>query len=148
MGDYDPNDYNVDQVNEYLASADETEAKRVLDAEAKGQARKGILEGPHNPPPGETTPEETQAEADAQAEAGRLTTKGASFEDAAKDAAPDPKGYWGQSPEAERTGRRDKGLSQRNPAVMNQGGQVPDPSPHVDDSEAIAALKDDEPDER
>lgn len=147
MGDYDPNDYTVDQVNDYLANADEDEAKRVLEAESNGQARKGVMEGPHNPAPGESTPEQSEAEADAQAEAGRLSTKGADFSEAAEAATPDPKGYLGESPEAIRTGRRDKGLSQRNPAVMNQGGAVPDPSPYVDDSEAIAALKDDEPDE-
>ena len=134
----DPKDFTVTQVNDYLntlTGTDDPEHQRVLAAEADGEKRKGILGEPTEP---------GQEEGD-QAP---LTTKGASFEDAAKDATPDPKGYWGQSPEAERTGRRDKGLSQRNPAVMNQGGQVPDPSPHVDDSEAIAALKDDEPDER
>jgi hypothetical protein len=137
MGDYDPSDYNVDQVNEYLANAnDEDEVNRVLEAERQGQARKGILEGPHNPQPIHDEPEDDTD--------GRVSTAGASFQEAAEAATPDPKGYWGTSPEAERVGRRDKGLSQRNPAVMNQGGQVPDPSPYVDDSEAIAALKADD----
>jgi hypothetical protein len=135
-----------DDVNDYIGEHPE-EREAVLAAEREGQARKGILEGPHADAPDQRT--DTEREADEQAAAsGHLTTEGVKFADAAKDATPDPKGYWGQSPEAERTGRRDKGLSQRNPAVMNQGGSVPDPSPYVDDSEAIAALKADEPDER
>lgn len=40
---YDPADYNVDEVNEYLASASDAERDRVLKAERKGEARKGIL---------------------------------------------------------------------------------------------------------
>jgi hypothetical protein len=128
-----------DDVNDYISQhPDEREA--VLAAEADGQGRKGILEGPHAEAPDERT--NTEREADEQAaSSGHLTTKGETFDQAAEAATPDPKGYWGQSPEAERTGRRDKGLSQKNPAVMNQGGNVPDPSPYVDDSEAIAALK-------
>ena len=133
----DPKDFTVTQVNDYLntlSGTEDEEHQRVLQAERDGEARKGIL-GSDEPEP----------EADTD---GRLSTQGASFSEAAEAATPDPKGYWGQSPEAERTGRRDKGLSQRNPAVMNQGGSVPDPSPYVDDSEAIASLKADEPDER
>lgn len=145
MGDYDPNEQTVDQVNEHLATIDtstpegEAEVQRILQAERDGKARVGVLEGPHNPAPGTSTPEETEAEADAAN--GRTDTKGATFQEAAEAAEPDETGYVGTSPEAERVGRRDKGLSQRNPAVMNQGGQVPDATPSVDDSEAIESLK-------
>lgn len=124
---YDPTDYSVDEVNDYLntlSGTDDPEYQRVLQAERDGKARKGIL--------GDDEPE---ADTD-----GRMSTRGASFQEAAEAAEPDPKGYLGESPEAIRTGRRDKGLSQKNPAVMNQGGAVPDPSPAVDDSEAIKAL--------
>lgn len=127
----DPKDFTVTQVNDYLnttGGTEDPEHQRVLEAERNGEKRKGIL--------GDDEPE---ADTD-----GRVSTAGASFQEAAEAATPDPKGYWGTSPEAERVGRRDKGLSQRNPAVMNQGGQVPDPSPYVDDSEAIAALKADD----
>lgn len=69
-------------------------------------------------------------------------TKGATFQEAAEAGtftATD--GAIGYSPERERTGRRDKGLSQANPAIM-QGGPVPDARSGVDDSEALAALAD------
>jgi hypothetical protein len=126
-----------DDVNDYIAEhPDEREA--VLAAERDGQARKGILEGPHADAPDLRT--DSEREADEQAAASR--TKGATFQEAAEAAEPDEVGYVGTSPEAERVGRRDKGLSQRNPAVMNQGGQVPDATPSVDDSEAIESLKD------
>jgi hypothetical protein len=38
----DPADFTVDQVNAYLATADEAEQKRVLDAEASGKNRSTI----------------------------------------------------------------------------------------------------------
>lgn len=41
----DPADFTVDQVNAYLATADDDEKTRVLAAEQEGEARKGILEG-------------------------------------------------------------------------------------------------------
>lgn len=41
--EYNPADHNVDEVNEYLESASDTEKARVLDLEANGEARKGIL---------------------------------------------------------------------------------------------------------
>jgi hypothetical protein len=52
---YDPTAYTVDEVNAYLASADDDERARVLQAErdrADGKdPRVGILEGPENPAP-------------------------------------------------------------------------------------------------
>lgn len=63
-------------------------------------------------------------------------TKGATFEQAAQDADPAEVGYIGTSPERERTGLSDKGLSQQNPAVM-EGGPIPDARPGVDDSDAL-----------
>jgi hypothetical protein len=44
-----PADFNGDEVNEFLAGADDAEKARVLEAEAAedGKKRKGILEGPH-----------------------------------------------------------------------------------------------------
>lgn len=46
---YDPSapGQGLDEVNNYLANADEDEVRRVLAAEADGKARKGILEGPY-----------------------------------------------------------------------------------------------------
>lgn len=40
---FNPADYTVDAVNEYLATADDAERERVLELEAAGDARKGIL---------------------------------------------------------------------------------------------------------
>lgn len=71
------------------------------------------------------------------------TTKASTFQEAAATVDLDQareQGYIGTSPEAERTGRRDKGLSQRNPAILN-GDPVPDARPQVDDAGAIKALK-------
>ena len=64
------------------------------------------------------------------------STKGATSQEAAAAATPADKGYLGTSPERERTGRADKGLSQANPAIMS-GGTIPDPRPGVDDTEAL-----------
>lgn len=44
-GEYDPAAHSVAEVQEYLASADEDEQLRVLEAEESGKARKGILNG-------------------------------------------------------------------------------------------------------
>ena len=46
---YDPgaDGEGVDEVNNYLANADEDEVRRVLAAEAAGKKRKGILDGPY-----------------------------------------------------------------------------------------------------
>lgn len=133
---YDPNEHTVQEVNDYLASlpADDdgaAEYERVYKAEQAGQNRstvKAPAPAPQDPQEGAGTPEAT-------------TTKAQTFQDAAEAATPADRGYLGYSPEAERTGRADKGLSQQNPAVM-RGGPLPDPRPGVDDSEAIAALKD------
>lgn len=40
---WDPADYNVDDVNDYLADADEDEYERVMSAERAGKARVGII---------------------------------------------------------------------------------------------------------
>lgn len=45
---YDPAEHTVDQVNAYLAGVDGRERERVLQSEADGEARKGILQGPHS----------------------------------------------------------------------------------------------------
>ena len=134
----DPADFTVPQVQEYLDSLDRdeaggAEAQRVLDAERAGQERKGILE--HDLGGASSDDAHTP-----QGE--RTSTKAQTFAEAAKAATPDDKGYAGISPEAERTGRRDKGLSQRNPAILS-GGPVPDSRASVDDDEALAALRDD-----
>lgn len=121
-----------DDVNTYISEHPE-EREAVLAAEREGQARKGILEGPHNPAPKD----------DLDGDGTPATTKGQTFAQAAEAfQESSEQGYLGTSPEAERVGRRDKGLSQRNPAIM-EGGPIPDPSPHVDDSEAISALRSD-----
>lgn len=119
-----------DDVNAYIEShPDEREA--ILAAEAEGQARKGIVEGPHA----------TQADAKPEGE-GDTTTKGQTFAEAAAAATPDEgPGYWGTSPERERTGKADKGLSQQSPGILDGSVPAPDPRPHVDDSEAIERLK-------
>ncbi|MBM4497537.1 hypothetical protein MWT96_20785 [Prescottella equi] len=44
---FDPTGHDVDEVNAYLDGADAAERERVLQAEADGKARKGILSGPH-----------------------------------------------------------------------------------------------------
>lgn len=135
---YDPNEATVEEVNGYLLGLDDDEAgsaefRRVLEAERAGQARKGILQhaGKESIANGDdadpSQPKRTQ------------TTKATTFSDAAKEATPAPVGYVGTSAEAERTGRADKGLSQRNPAVM-KGGPIPDPRQGVDDTAGLAAL--------
>lgn len=53
----DPADFTVDDVVAALASADESERQRVLDLEADGKARKGILESEPPAPPTAPTPE-------------------------------------------------------------------------------------------
>jgi hypothetical protein len=42
-GEYDPSQHSVDEVQDYLASADDAERDRVLAAERDGKARKTIL---------------------------------------------------------------------------------------------------------
>lgn len=64
------------------------------------------------------------------------STKGETFDAAAQTADPAEVGYVGTSPERERAGLSDKGLSQANPAVMT-GGPIPDPRSGVDDSDAL-----------
>lgn len=44
-GPFDPANYTEEQVQEYLAEADEAERKRVLDAERDGKSRARLLVG-------------------------------------------------------------------------------------------------------
>lgn len=117
---FNPDEHTVAEVNDYLSTVDPDgdEYQRVLAAERDGQARKGVL--------GDVEPDDQQT----------TTTKGQTFAEAAAAATPSDVGYLGVSPERERTGMTDKGLSQANPAVMT-GGQLPDPRRGVDDSEAL-----------
>lgn len=46
---WDPADYTVDDVNDMLSRADDPEIRRVMDLEADGKGRVGILEGPYAP---------------------------------------------------------------------------------------------------
>lgn len=50
---FDPAEYTVEAVNEYLDTADADERVRVLQLEADGEDRKGIVHGPHRPLPGD-----------------------------------------------------------------------------------------------
>lgn len=52
-GPFDPAEHTVAQVNAYLADADRGERERVLQAEAEGRARRGVLSGPHSDLSGE-----------------------------------------------------------------------------------------------
>ncbi|MEV4672172.1 hypothetical protein AB0K34_11020 [Actinomadura sp. NPDC049382] len=47
-GPFDPSEHTVTQVNEYLAGAELGERERVLQAEADGRGRRGILSGPYS----------------------------------------------------------------------------------------------------
>lgn len=58
---FDPADYTVDGVNEYLESADAAERQRVLDAEREGSARKGVLEGPYGDQGSDPAPKTQEA---------------------------------------------------------------------------------------
>lgn len=130
-------DGNVDQVNAYLAEHPD-EAPALLAAEADGQNRKGIVDGPA----ANTAPADTADATDGTATATATGTHGATFAEAAEASTASldaTDGLLGVSPERERTGMADKGLSQANPAVMNQGGAVPDARPGVDDSDALKA---------
>jgi hypothetical protein len=123
-----------DDVNAYIeAHPDERDA--VLAAEADGQNRKGIVEGPH----AASNDEPAQGDANGTAD---TSTKGQTFAEAA--AAYNEQsalGYFGTSPERERTGAADKGLSQQSPGILDGSSPAPDPRPQVDDSDAIERLK-------
>lgn len=58
---FNPAEYTVQAVNEYLDTADPAEVARVLNAEHDGEARVGILDGPHRPQPGASDPEQPVA---------------------------------------------------------------------------------------
>lgn len=132
---YEPADHTVEEVVEYLATASPEEVQRVQEAEAAGKDRAGIRDytpqeaqdGPQEPAGATEAPQGTQ-------------TKAATFTEAAEAATPtdEADGLIGVSPERERTGMDDKGLSQRNPAVLS-GGPLPDARPGVDDAEALKA---------
>lgn len=119
----------VDEVNAYVADHPE-QRDAVLEQERTGKARVGILNT------GEPTPAETPATTDGLP--ADVETKGATFAEAAKAVAhTDDKGYVGTSPERERTGLADKGLSQQSPGVLDGKTPVPDSRPMVDDSDAL-----------
>jgi hypothetical protein len=134
---YDPADYNVDEVVAHLESLDQSndadlaEFGRILQAEHAGKARVGItghaypdadaqdhVKAAVIPEGAAATPDEVGAIRDATTapqrdDQGRpLTTRGATFQDAAEATDAHPTGRFGTSPEADRTGRNDKGLSQ------------------------------------
>lgn len=52
-GPFDPGEHTVTQVNDHLAGAEVGERERVLQAEADGRGRRGILAGPHSDLSGE-----------------------------------------------------------------------------------------------
>lgn len=160
---FDPADHTVDETLDYLAAlpdedadARDAEFARVVAAERAGKNRStllSVIEGTPSPVDEDTQPGVVEHadgtvetgtvtdQPDARDETGRpLSTKALTFADAAEDAIVDERTV-GTSPEAERTGRRDKGLSQRNPAILN-GGPIPDPRHGVDDSAGLAALAD------
>lgn len=129
----DPKDYTVEQVNDYLATADAAERARVIALEdgEGGKARATVTrEWPQEPQEGAQEPTEGQGGAQDTPEgenapqkgsqAVETTTKALTLADVAATATPHPTGRLGHSPEADRTGRNDKGLSQRNPAVMGR----------------------------
>ena len=130
---YDPSQHTVAEVTAHLATVDAEEAQRIQEAEAAGKDRATIRDW---------TPEDVQEGTEegpkTQPEGQDTVTKAATFSEAAKAAQPakTEDGYVGFSPERERTGLADKGLSQQTPAILT-GGPVPDARPGVDDSEAL-----------
>lgn len=75
---YDPTGYTVDEVNDYLANADEAERDRVLQAERDGKARKGIVEGPTGAQ-GAPAPDKSPAGLQAQREADQAQVRETGF---------------------------------------------------------------------
>lgn len=147
METYNPNEHTVAEVLEHL-KANPGELPEVKAAEAGGKNRASITaltperlaeltagadEGGADTPP--VSPLEVS---DAEAQHKDVQTKAATFVEAAEAATPAAveESYVGVSPERERVGRSDKGLSQRNPAILD-GGPVPDVRRGVDDSEAL-----------
>lgn len=59
---FNPSDHTVDEVNAYLAEHPD-ESGAILTAEEDGQARKGILEGPHATPAEDTNAPQTVEQA-------------------------------------------------------------------------------------
>lgn len=79
---FNPSDHTVDEVNAYLADADDAEKARILDAEQAGQGRKGIVGGD------ETRVTETKAETFDQAAEATAEPDGEKYQ----------KGYDGYAP--------------------------------------------------
>lgn len=125
---YDPADYNVEDVNEYLADADADERGRVLQAERDGKGRTGILEGPHNAAPtgDEPTglaatgnPLDLATKPDAEVSANIAHQEGAP---AALIEAADTAAELGYVAPDQTLKPEKPDYSQRNPEVMNGGG--------------------------
>lgn len=102
---FDPADFTVDEVNTYLADADDAEVARVLKAEADGQARKGIVEGPHaaqdgpeDPAEGETPTSYSQG---FHGDLANAAERGAKTVTEAAEHDEDEKGYRGTLPDAD-----------------------------------------------
>jgi hypothetical protein len=145
VSQFNPTDHTVAEVNEHLATADADERERVLAAEAEGKNRSTVT-APADDETTEAEPEGkglTVVESAVEDPHAETTTKAQTFQAAAEEATPhEGDGFLGFSPERERTGRSDKGLSQRNPAILT-GGPIPDSRQGVDDSEGLAALDED-----
>lgn len=101
----DPKDFTVPQVNDYLAgvTTDEDEARRVLEAEKAGEARVGILDGPHGYADDQGGLKMAQPASDGQTGDEGATTEAKTFQDAAKDAVESrheayAQGYFGTVP--------------------------------------------------
>lgn len=147
METYNPNDHTVAEVLEYL-KAHPGELPEVKAAEVGGKNRASItaltperlaeLTAGSDEGGADTPPASPLKVSDTEAQPKDVQTAAATFAAAAEVATPTPpaESYVGYSPERERVGRPDKGLSQRNPAILS-GGPVPDPRHGVDDSEAL-----------
>lgn len=116
---YNPADYTVEQVNDYLKTADDAERERVLEAERDGKARTGIVgDGSDDSPEGEGL-----AGTGNPNDLATPSTSGVDSEIAHQEGTPEAlakladeateQGYLGTTPEK-------PDYSQANPAVMNQ----------------------------
>lgn len=110
----DPKDFDNDGVNAYLANASQEERARVLQAEADGKARVGILGGPYG------TDQVGGGDDDPEAES-QPTGTGASHQDGA------PKALAKAADKAEELGKiggkaKEYDYSQANSEVMGSQG--------------------------
>jgi hypothetical protein len=116
---YDPSNYNVTEVNDYLATADADEKARVLQAERDGQGRKGILGD-------DETPEEPQGLA-STGNPNDLAQKGSTPDGTAAHQEGAPPELAEAADQAEELGYLGVGVedkpdySQANPDVMGRG---------------------------